>query len=323
MLITIDKLDQIAGTTVDRDNAGSVLMALDQFGDQYGIMAPHRLAQFLAQVMHESGRFKYDREIWGPTAAQARYDTRTDLGNTPEVDGDGKKNAGRGPMQVTGGYNIAQFKQWCIEQHMSPPDFVADPDLINTDPWEALSAIWFWHTRKLNELADSGNIEQITKKINGGLNGFSDRVALYARAALVLLDYAPDDLRAFQSFAQTKGWLPPDEPGKTQVDGDPGPLTRSALHRALSALSPDVETKSAPVTQDVVVTPKGADKRGWQVPTGVGSVLVWLGTQFAAVPWQWKVGAGAVVVVAVIALLWRGEVIIQRFKALRKEVEGS
>ena len=61
------------------------------------------LAQFLAQVMHESGGLRYVREIWGPTKAQARYEGRKDLGNTQP--GDGKRFMGRDVIQVTGRAN--------------------------------------------------------------------------------------------------------------------------------------------------------------------------------------------------------------------------
>ena len=36
------------------------------------------LAQFLAQVMHESGGLRYVREIWGPTKAQKGFEGRAD-----------------------------------------------------------------------------------------------------------------------------------------------------------------------------------------------------------------------------------------------------
>ena len=47
----------------------------------YEINTPERLAAFLAQIGHESGSFRWVREIWGPTPAQSRYEGRRDLGN--------------------------------------------------------------------------------------------------------------------------------------------------------------------------------------------------------------------------------------------------
>nr|WP_234835981.1 hypothetical protein [Sinorhizobium meliloti] len=73
--------------------------------------------------MHESGDFRYDREIWGPTPAQQRYDARTDLGNTPERDGDGYLYRGRTGMQLTGKDNYRQFRNWCRATGLDCPDF--------------------------------------------------------------------------------------------------------------------------------------------------------------------------------------------------------
>lgn len=193
-------------------NANSLIIALQNYGDGVGLDQPHRLAQFLPQALHESAAFKFDREVWGPTPAQKRYDTRTDLGNTPQVDGDGKLRAGRGPFQLTGSFNEKEFTVWA-RKNVDPkaPDFYKNPDLINTDPWEGLSALWYWDTRKLNRYADQGDVEMVTRRINGGTNGLDDRIAWYAKVALVMLGFGPNDLVAFQKRAGEK------------ADGVPGP----------------------------------------------------------------------------------------------------
>ena len=51
-------------------NIKSLAIALDKFGKAEGLNQPHRFVQFGAQTGHESGRYVYDRELWGPTAAQ-------------------------------------------------------------------------------------------------------------------------------------------------------------------------------------------------------------------------------------------------------------
>lgn len=313
MLPTLAQLDIIAGAKVDRPNANSVIAALREYGPDYGLDKPHRLAHFLAQIMHESGRFRFDRELWGktPTKAQAGYETRIDLGNTAAVDGDGYKNRGRGPIQVTGGANIEEFEAWCIGQGMDPPDFTDNPDLINTDPWEGLSAIWYWSTRKLNAYADANNIEQITKRINGGLNGYADRVGIYVRAALVFLGYAPEAVKAFQLT------------NALQPDGDAGPLTRTALHSALAALAPEVATKSAPVMQEVAVVAKGSEKRAglWTAAlSGIGSVVASVWSALADLPIEIKIVLGVITLLAIGFMLFRGELIIRRVKSLVAEI---
>lgn len=258
MAITVAQLTQIAGGKPVASNVQSLILALDRFGAAAGLDKPHRLAHFIAQVAHESGGFRYDREIWGPTAAQKRYEGRKDLGNT--VKGDGKKFAGRGPIQLTGRANVTKFYNWCVSRGYKPPNFVANPDLINTDPWEGLSAIWFWTARKINVLADENNIEQITKTINGGLNGYEERTRYYTRAALVLLGFGPTDVRAYQKA------------DKLEVDGDSGPRTRAALHMRLAALSPVVNAPvtAAPVVQEVAVDVQGPGHGVGDAATGAG-----------------------------------------------------
>jgi putative chitinase len=188
------------------------------------LSAPHRLACYLGQLGHESGCWRYDREIWGPTAAQKRYDTRTDLGNTAAADGDGFTYRGRGPVQITGKANYAAFTVWARKVSASAPDFVASPDLVVTDPWEGLGPIWYWETHGLSALADRGDDAAITKAINGGYNGLSERVAL-TDAARVLLSGAKD-IRSFQLAHALN------------PDGIIGPITRGVLHRSLSIMPP-------------------------------------------------------------------------------------
>jgi putative chitinase len=242
-------------------NLNSVVVALDRYGPDVGLDLPHRQAHYLAQLMHESGSFRYDQEIWGPTKAQIGYDTRTDLGNTPEKDGDGFKYRGRGPIQITGKSNYGQFRDWCRKQGYNCPDFVADPDAVNTDPWEGLVPIWYWTTRGLNKWADQNDIETITKKINGGKNGLADRIDYYGRMALVMCGFEPTDagVRGFQKYCNL------------DQDGDVGPKTRACLHKRLvelgkiegapSALMTQTsDVRSAPVVEEKAVVPETVEK---------------------------------------------------------------
>jgi putative chitinase len=288
--ISAQQIRAAAKGPVNESNMKSVLIALDRYGDDFGMNRLHRLVQYLAQLMHESGDFRYDREIWGPTPAQKRYDTRTDLGNTPAADGDGKKNAGRGPIQLTGAANIKEFHDWCEDRGLNPPNFVANPDLINTDPWEGLSALFYWDTRNLNRLADQGDIETITKKTNGGMNGFADRVDHLVRLSLVVLGYPPAALEQFQAAS-----------GLT-ADGDPGPKTRAALHKALLAADgvpmAAAGIMAAPVVEERAVVPhavEGEVKRKF-------SLLGWAGSAFG--------GGGGLGLAALTGFDWRALVVI-------------
>lgn len=144
----------------------------------YAIDSPARQAAFVAQVGHESGRLVYVKELWGPTAAQTGYEGRHDLGNTEP--GDGPLYRGRGLIQVTGRANYAA----CGEALGLP---LADqPELLEQPGNAALSAAWFWSAHGLNELADAGQFETITRRINGGLTGLAEREAFWKTAQNIL-----------------------------------------------------------------------------------------------------------------------------------------
>lgn len=158
--------------------AGVFVPVLNTAMSKHGIVTVARIAAFIAQVGHESGQLRYLREIWGPTAQQAGYEGRADLGNT--VKGDGSKYRGRGLIQITGRANYAA----CGEA--LGLDLINQPTLLEQPQYAAMSAAWFWSTRGLNTLADQGQFVKITRCINGGLTGQDDRQALYDIALKVL-----------------------------------------------------------------------------------------------------------------------------------------
>ncbi len=146
--------------------------------DEWGVDTPARQAAFLAQVGHESGSFRYTAEIWGPTAAQSRYEGRKDLGNTQP--GDGSRYRGRGPIQLTG------RKNYQLLSDALGVDFVSHPELLELPVQGARAAGWFWQTNGLNDFADRGDFEGLTRRINGGLNGLEDRTLRWTQARLAL-----------------------------------------------------------------------------------------------------------------------------------------
>ena len=159
--------------------AGVFVPVLNTAMNRYQIVGTRRVAAFIAQIGHESGQLKYVKEIWGPTAAQAKYEGRKDLGNT--VAGDGSKYRGRGLIQITGRANYMACGEGL------GLDLIKQPELLEKPQHACMSAAWFWATRGLNALADAGQFERITRRINGGQNGAADRQALYALALKVLV----------------------------------------------------------------------------------------------------------------------------------------
>lgn len=143
---------------------------------EFGITTPKRIAAFVAQLAHESGEFRYMREL----ASGEAYEGREDLGNT-EV-GDGVKYKGRGPIQITGKNNYRD----CSLSLFGDERLLEQPDLLEQPEHGCRAAGWFWKTRRLNHLADKGQFVAITKRINGGINGLTDREAYYKRALSVL-----------------------------------------------------------------------------------------------------------------------------------------
>lgn len=141
-----------------------------------------RVAHFIAQTAHESGRFFYTRELWGPTRAQRGYEGRKDLGNTQP--GDGFRFRGRGPIQITGRSNYR------MTGAALGIDLLAQPDLLAQIDVGCRAAAYWWRTAGLNELADRGNIDHVSDRINrgritapvGDSNGFAERKLLTERA---------------------------------------------------------------------------------------------------------------------------------------------
>ncbi len=171
-MITEDQLLAIA--RVGRERMAIFVDPLNAAMHEARINTGLRQAAFLAQVMHESGRLMYMKEL----ASGIKYEGRVSLGNTQP--GDGVKYKGRGPIQITGRANYT-----AIMMDLGI-DCVEHPELLEQPAEGCRASAWFWSTRQLNALADAGDFEQITKKINGGLNGQPDRLALYSVAKKVL-----------------------------------------------------------------------------------------------------------------------------------------
>lgn len=167
---------------------------LNETFEKYEINTPKRQACFLGQLLHESGGFKFLRENLNYSAkglmstwpsrfpdidtaekyehnpskiADKVYSGR--MGNTE--DGDGAKYIGRGLIQLTGKDNYKAASE------ALGTDFIGQPQLLEEPRYATLSAGWFWNKKGLNALADAGDIETMTKRINGGSIGIADRKA--------------------------------------------------------------------------------------------------------------------------------------------------
>ena len=144
--------------------------AINAVLEKYDLNTLERRRMFLAQIGHESGELRYTEEL----ATGEAYENRHDLGNTEP--GDGVKYKGRGLIQITGKTNYVL----CSLELDLP--LLENPELLAQIPASVLSAGWYWNNNNLNSYCDKGDFEGLTKAINGGLNGYSNRVLLYKRA---------------------------------------------------------------------------------------------------------------------------------------------
>lgn len=160
--------------TASADQIKKFAVPLGDTMERYQINTPVRVACFIAQITHESGSLKYLKEL----ASGRAYEGRTDLGNTQP--GDGVRFKGRGLIQVTGRDNYTRLAK---ELNI---DCVNHPELLEQPEYAALTAGWFWSLKGLNKYADQEDMKTITKRINGGLNGFEDRMTHFRRCKTVL-----------------------------------------------------------------------------------------------------------------------------------------
>ena len=181
---------------------------MNQTFQRFEIFTPRQQAAFIGQCGHECGNFRMLEEnlnyraetlmkLWPkrfPTLEFAKQFERNPkkiantvyanrMGNRDEASGDGYRFRGRGCIQLTGSANYFHAGK------ALGVDFIMEPDLVATPQYAALTAGFFWNTQKLNPIAERGDNLALTKKINGGTIGLSDRI-LHTNQALALLTMA-------------------------------------------------------------------------------------------------------------------------------------
>lgn len=205
VVITVQQLrDIMSGAT--EENVQKYAPALNDEMQKFEVNTPLRIAHFIAQIAHESGSFRYSSENLNYSAKALRavfgkyfpddesaeayarqpekiankvYASR--MGNGDEASGDGWKFRGRGLIQLTGTENYTNCGKGIGR------DLLNDPDQLAIDAHAAVAAsLWFWNSRGLNTHADNDDVNMITRRINGGLNGLDDRVSYLNKAKDVL-----------------------------------------------------------------------------------------------------------------------------------------
>lgn len=211
-MITLEKL-VAAGV---RANVAEIWFPfVQQACERYQINTKNQEAAFIAQCAHESGGFTMLEEnlnyrasvmaacwpnrfgvknadgTWAKDEKGARVPNKfalalerkpemianvvyaSRMGNGPTESGEGWKYRGRGLKQLTGKDNYTRCGG------AIGANLVDEPELLLNPKYASLSAAWFWHSNKCGPIAESGDFVALTKKINGGTIGLSDREKRY------------------------------------------------------------------------------------------------------------------------------------------------
>lgn len=193
-MITSQQLSDATGCRIEAAEhwANVISVAMEKFD----INTPKRMAAFIAQIAHESNLFTATIENLNYSAygllqtfpakfkpseieafahkpasiANRVYANR--FGNGKETSGDGWRYRGRGLIQITFKDNYRA----CGDA--LGIDLIGNPDLLIVPRNAAMSAAWYWNSRNCNEMADAGDMQAITRSINGGMNGYDERLTL-------------------------------------------------------------------------------------------------------------------------------------------------
>jgi putative chitinase len=258
---------QLAAMIPTNKEVGEWCAALNEMLPKYGITTDKRIAGFIAQCAHESMDFRVLQEnlnykeatllkvfprYFGPGKENAaEYAGKPEkianyvymdknrskggaLGNVKE--GDGWLFSGKGLKQVTGRANTTAFGKTVGMTAEEAAEY------LMTKKGALESALWFWGSRNLNEVADTGDQVRLTKIINGGDIGLADRQARYAKAMAALGGKIDAAAPVTSAVAETlrrgsKGEAVKKMQAKLglSADGDFGPGTEAALKKWQSA----------------------------------------------------------------------------------------
>jgi putative chitinase len=210
--VTIDQIRSLAPSI--RSSYREAFQNGQPIFDQYGISeSALRIAHFMAQILHESGGCTIQFEnlnysaarlpvVW-PSRFQPKGPLNPDeyahnpqklanevyggrMGNiNPE---DGYTYRGRGLMQLTGKESYRQATRLLKQTYYDAPDFEITPDEVISARWALAVAVVEWDAKGCNAFADNDDIIKVTRLINGGQIGLSDRIEWLRRTKAVWMD---------------------------------------------------------------------------------------------------------------------------------------
>ena len=213
MKLTVEQLSAMIPTNKE---AAEWCAALNELFPKYDITTQERVAGFVSQCAHENQDFLvleenlnykeatllrvFPRYFGAGKANAAEYAGNPQkianyvymdknrskagaLGNHKENDGHFFR--GKGLKQITGRSNHAAFGKTLGMTAEQAAEYLL------TKQGALESALWFWDTKNLNAVADTGDVTRLTKIINGGDIGLVDRKSRYDKAMSILSGTAP------------------------------------------------------------------------------------------------------------------------------------
>lgn len=120
-------------------------------------------------------------------ASGSEYEGRTDLGNI--YPGDGVRYKGRGYIQITGRSNYRSYGGYIGEDLENNPTLAEQPAIA------AKVALQYWNHRVKPRVSNFADTTAVTKLINGGTNGLSDRESKFSQYSSVCGSFEEEDVQ--------------------------------------------------------------------------------------------------------------------------------
>lgn len=246
----------IAPTGVDGESL--IVSALQQAGKTDPVL----IASILAQCAHESGNFKFLKEL-GNDSYFAKYEGRKDLGNTQP--GDGLKYKGRGYIQITGRDLYDKAGKYL------GLDLINNPALAEDPVTAAKLVVYFFFEYKKGRTGNLNwdDVTAVTRVVNGGTNGLKDRESKYA---VYKQKYASGVVTTGTGATVVDGSGSPVQTGSSQLDPGPESAKGQTVEKPAPASKMSVQGAPAPGG----ITAAGPKIPGL-IPTQLKALMVQIG----------------------------------------------
>ena len=170
------EIDSLARMAAFFGQVGVECTELTELKEKLVYTTEARLSEVFPTAMAGQDRSLYIRKP--EQLANRAYAKRN--GNGDEASGDGWRFKGRGLTHLTGRGNYAGFAK------ASGIDVLESPQLLEKPTYAVWSACWYWSMRKLNALADTGNWDELTQRINQSRLDQDLRLSIMSRALTCL-----------------------------------------------------------------------------------------------------------------------------------------